>query len=147
MSTRPARIIVGALALVAGLGVGCGGSDSSDSADNPEDAVQAFYDAVQSEDAAAVCATFSADFKAVVEEAAGSCEAEFEATFGSSEVPDGLTVGDASIDGDTATVDVTTAAGETNTATLVNEDGWKIDQLSTVEGGDSPTGGTDSTTG
>lgn len=147
MSTRPA-LTIGALALVAGLVVGCGGSDSSDSADNPEEAVQAFYDAARNNDAEAICATLSAATLESSAEQSGSCENQFQDTFGSagSVVPPGLTIDSSSIEGDTATVDVTTGNGEKNTFTLVNEDGWKLD-LVADDGGDSSTGVTDSTTG
>jgi hypothetical protein len=137
LSKGPARIVVGALALAAALAVGCGGGD--DSGSSPADTVQSFYDAYASEDAAGICATFSARFQAAVQEDADSCEAAFQESFdaGSNPPPSGLTIGETTIDGDTATVEVTAGTGVKNTAALVNEDGWKINNLSTVDKGDS----------
>jgi hypothetical protein len=149
LSTGRKRIIVGALALVVGLVVGCGGSsdDTTDSGGTPEDAVQAFYDASKAEDAAGVCAALSTESQDIA--AAGeSCEAAFSAAVksGQTGVPDNLVVGDATIDGDSATVDVT-ADGKSSSFTLVNEDGWKLDFTAAAAAGDSTTGVTDSTTG
>ena len=145
------RFIVGALALAAGLVVGCGGSsdDTTDTASTPEDAVQAFYDASKAEDGAAACATLSSASQDIAAAGADSCEAAFDAAVksGNAGVPDKLEIGDPKVDGDTATVPVT-ADGQKSSFTVVNEDGWKID-LTAAAGGsttDSSTP-TDSTTG
>ena len=150
MSSPFTRTVIGALSLAAGLLAGCGGGDDSASGDgDPSDTVQTFYEAFKSEDAAGICATFSDDFETVVAEGSDSCEVAFQTNFdaGAGGVPEGVEIGDASIDGDTATVDVTTPTGETNTATLIDEDGWKIDGLSGVGESVSSDDITDSTTG
>ncbi len=130
MSTGRKRIIAGVLALAAVVVVGCGGSDStsSDAASSPADAVQAFYDASKSEDAAGACAVLSSDSQDIAAAGEDSCQAAFEAAVksGNAKVPDNLKIGDVKVDGDTATVAVTTDSGDSS-FTLVNEDGWKID--------------------
>jgi len=147
------RFIAGALAVAAGLVVGCGGSSddttSSSATSTPEDAVQAFYDASKAEDGAAACATLSSASQDIAAAGADSCEAAFDAAVksGNTGVPDKLEIGEPKVDGDTATVPVT-ADGQKSSFTVVNEDGWKID-LTAAAGGsttDSSTP-TDSTTG
>ena len=144
------RFIAGALAVAAGLVVGCGGSsdDTTDTASTPGDAVQAFYDASKAEDGAAACATLSAASQDIAAAGADSCEAAFDAAVksGSTGVPDKLEIGEPKVDGDTATVPVT-ADGQKSSFTVVNEDGWKIDL---TNGAGSSTDGstpTDATTG
>jgi hypothetical protein len=143
LSPRPAHIVLGALALVAGLAVGCGG----DSTSNPEDAAQAFYEAARDQDAEALCASVSAEYREAASEGFDSCEAAFEDAADSGTldgVPDDFTIVSSSVDGDTATVE-TTGGGENNTITLVNEDGWKVNPASTAPE-DSSSDVTDSTT-
>ena len=145
MSTRPAHIILGALALVAGLAIGCGDDSTGD---NPEDAVQAYMESIRDQDSEAMCASFSADSLEAVTEGYDSCDAAFQDAVDSGafdSVPDDFSIDGSSVDGDTATVEVT-GGGEQNTVTLVNEDGWKIDFDATVTAADSSSGVTDSTT-
>ncbi len=148
MSGVRTPIIIGALALVAGIVVGCGGGDDTTAdAGNPEDVVQAFYAASKSGDAEAACATFSAASQEAAAQGADSCEAAFDASFeaeGAAGVPDELSIDGSTIDGDTATVEVT-GDGSPSSFTLVNEDGWKIDLTASIST-DSSTG-TDATTG
>ena len=152
MKRNPALIVIGTLALAAALAVGCG-DDSSSTADagNPEDTVQAFYDAYKDQDGEAACALFSADSQEAAAEGFDSCEEAFQGAADSGAldgVPDDLTIESSSIDGETATVE-TTAGGEKNTITLVNEDGWKVDVEvagSASGSGTDTTGDTDATT-
>jgi hypothetical protein len=150
LSTGQKRTIAGFLALAAVFVVGCGGSDSTDSdaASSPEDAVQAFYDASKSQDAAATCAVLSSDSQDIAAAGEDSCEAAFEAAVksGNADVPDNLEIGDAKIDGDSATVAVTTDSGDSS-FTLVNEDGWKIDLTNGAGSSSDGSTPTDSTTG
>jgi hypothetical protein len=129
---------------VAGLAVGCGG----DSTSNPEDAAQAFYEAARDQDAEALCASVSAEYREAATEGFDSCEAAFEDAADSGTldgVPEDFEIVSSSVDGDTATVE-TTGGGETNTITLVNEDGWKVDPNASGDAADSSSEVTDSTT-
>ena len=134
MSTSFTRLAALALTLGAGLiAAGCGGDDGGstvESGASPEEVVEAFYGAVGDNDAAAACdlVTEETAQQAADQEDADSCE---EATsFGDgAELADSIEVGDATIDGDTATVEVSSSAQEgSGSVDLVQEDGeWKID--------------------
>lgn len=153
MNRNPARILIGALAIAAAFAVGCGDDSSSTSADagNPEDTVQAFYEAYQAQDGEAACALFSADSQEAAAEGFDSCEEAFQGAVDSGAldgVPDDLKIESSTIDGDTATVEAT-SGGDTNTITLVNEDGWKVDvegAAAASESGTDTSGDTDATT-
>ena len=151
MSTRSTRTAIGILAVAAGLIAGCGGgdSDADSGAGTPEDTVQALYEAYQGQDAEAACAAFSADSQEATAKGFDSCEESFQDAADSGafdNIADDFDVGEATIDGDTATVEVT-GNGETNTFSLIDEDGWKVDVTATAEATDSASGDTDSTTG
>lgn len=123
-----------ALALAGALvAAGCGGDDGGstvESGASPEEVVDSFYGAVADNDAEAACALVTEETaqQAADQEDADSCE---EATsFGDgASLAESIEVGDAEIDGDKATVEVSSSAQEgTGTVDLVQEDGeWKID--------------------
>lgn len=151
MSKSPARIVIGALALAAALVVGCGDDSSSTTASEstPEQTVEAFYQAYQDEDGETACALFSAESRETAAEGFDSCEEAFQGAVDSGAldaVPDDFTIESSEIDGDTATVEAT-AGGDTNTISLVNEDGWKVDAAGSATGAadDDAAEATDST--
>jgi hypothetical protein len=128
-----ACLVLGAVALTAGVVSGCGGggdSSSSDTSAAPEDVVQSFVDSSKAGDGAAVCDLLSADSQTQVvadAKSADDCEGAFDEDPTASDVPDDLEVGDATIDGDTGTVAVT-VSGQKSDIPVVQEDGeWKID--------------------
>lgn len=150
MKLNSKRAAIGVVAVAAALVVGCGGDDDSSDSGNPEDAVQAFYDASKAEDAEAACATLtteSQEFAAAGEE---SCEASFEksVTSGQSDIPESIEIGEVTTEGETATVPVT-AEGQDTEFTVVQQDGeWKIDLTGAAAApSDSSAPSTDSTTG
>lgn len=126
----------GALALAAVTGLlvaGCGGDDEPAA---PEDVVDQFVTASTGTDAEALCETFTADSatQAAEEQDAETCEEGIEASFEESdnqaelEQLEGVEIGEATIDGETATVAITSAEGQEGEIPLVMEDGeWKID--------------------
>lgn len=148
MKLNSKRAAIGVVAVTAALVVGCGGDDSSDSG-NPEDAVQAFFDASKAEDAEAACATLtvaSQEFAAGGEE---SCEASFQKSVdsGQADIPDSIEIGEVTTEGDTATVPVT-ADDEDTEFTVVQEDGeWRIDLTGGLSTPSDTSGATDATTG
>ena len=150
MKLNSKRAAIGAVAVAAALVVGCGGDDSTSSdAGNPEDAVQAFYDASKSKDAQAACAALTTESQDLAAAGAESCEASFDKAISrQSNVPDSIEFGEVTTNGDTATVPVT-ADGQDTEFTVVQEDGeWKIDLAGAVTApGDSSAPSTDSTTG
>jgi hypothetical protein len=125
-----ACLAIGAVALTAGFAAGCGGDDSSDSADTPEAAVQQFFDAASDGDGAAACEVLSEDSQQqAIDEAqdAEDCEGAFQedADAGNIDVPDDLEVGE--FDEENSTVEVT-ADGQSQDFPVIEEDGaWKID--------------------
>ncbi len=129
MRSRVACLVIGAVALTAGVVTGCGGDDDS-SDQTPEEAVQQFFDAAADGDGAAACEVLSANSQQqAIDEAkdAEDCEGAFQedADAGNIDVPDDLEVG--SYDEEAGTVDVT-AGGTTQPFPVVEEDGqWKID--------------------
>jgi ABC-type glycerol-3-phosphate transport system substrate-binding protein len=121
--------LLAALVLALALAVaGCGGSDES-----PEDVTESFYSALADEDAGEVCDLLS---ESAAESAAGggdSCEDGFKdaletgAAQAALGLADDIEVGDSEIDGDSATVTVTSGDQE-DEVPLVKEDGeWKVD--------------------
>lgn len=111
------------------LAAGCGGSDS------PEDVASDFFGAVQDQDAGAMCELLSeaSAQQAAEDEDAESCEEGVEKAFASEDATAGLAalegaeVGEAEIDGDTATVGVTSAEGLEGEFQMVKEDDeWKV---------------------
>lgn len=119
------------LALLVGvLLAGCGGGDS------PEDVLSGFYAALGDGDAGAYCDLLDeASAQAAAEDkGVDTCEEAAEMTFSSTNAAaliaqsEAIEVGESTIDGDTATVAVTTADGEDLDVPLVEEDGeWKVD--------------------
>ena len=103
--------------------VGCGGGG------NPEDAVSAVYEAAADGDAGGVCDGLStAAIEASVEEGA-DCEEALEPSLEAAGAFLGeFEVGEADVDGDTGTVEVS-FAGESSDVPVVQEDGdWKVDE-------------------
>ena len=146
MKLNSKRAAIGVVAVTAALVVGCGGDDSSDSG-NPEDAVQAFYDASKSEDAGAACATLTADSQDFAAAGEESCEASFQKSVdsGQADIPDSIEIGEVTTEGDTATVPVT-ADGQDTEFTVVQEDGeWKIDLTGAAAAPSDTSGATDTT--
>lgn len=124
--------VIAALATVAlatGL-VACGGGDASDSGtSSPADAVTSYFGAVKDGDADRICQLLTSDsVDAVV--ASGTDGSDCAAVAGEQDFgnfPADLKVGDATEDGDTATVAVT-GDGQSASVPLKMEDGeWKID--------------------
>jgi hypothetical protein len=150
MKLNSKRAAIAAVAVAAALVVGCGSDDSTTSdSGNPEDAVQAFYDASKAKDAEAACATLTTDSQDFAAGNEDSCEASFDKSVnsGQSSIPDSIEIGDVTTDGDTATVPVT-ADGQNTEFTVVQEDGeWKIDLTGTASAPSDSSGATDSTTG
>jgi len=129
---KPSKLAVLLAALVLALAfavAGCGGgSDAS-----PEEVTENFYSALADGDADEACGLLS---NASAESAAGggeSCEEGFKQALDSGAaqaalgVADDIEVGDSEIDGDSATVTVTSGNQE-DEVPLIKEDGeWKID--------------------
>lgn len=122
------------LAVLTGMLIaGCGGDDEEEAA-TPEDVVSAFFEATVNRDAAGVCETItveSADAAAANEDAE-TCEEGAEITFASEAAEaeiaqfEAAEIGAATIDGDTATVSVTSEGQEAGLP-VVKEDGeWKV---------------------
>jgi hypothetical protein len=139
MRSRVACLAIGAVALTAGI-TGCGGDDSSSDDGTPEAAVQQFFDSAADGDGAGACEVLSADSQEqAVKEAkdASDCEGAFQedADAGNIDVPDDYEIGEATIDGDTASVEVT-SQGQTFPFPLVQEDGeWKLDLVGSSSAG------------
>lgn len=153
MISTSKRVAIGAVLATAALVAGCGGGDdTTSSAGNPEDAVQAFFDATKAKDASAACAVLTADSQKLAAGQEDSCEASFDKSIDDSSIPDSIEVGDAKVDGDTAIVPAT-GDGEKTEFTVVQEDGsWKIDltappAATSTASPDATSGATDSTTG
>ena len=135
MRTGIRAATIAAVLAMGPLAAGCGGDDAPDEDAPPEEVASAFLTAVQDQDAEAMCATLSeaSATQAAEEEDAGSCEEGVDKAFASEdaaaslEALDGAEVGEATIDGDTATVEATSAEGQEGEFSLVNEDGWKVD--------------------
>lgn len=112
-------------ALAATAAVGCGGDDGG----SPEDAVSAVYSAAADGDAAGVCENLSAG---ALEASGGSvdeCETSIEPGLEAAGAFLGeFEIGEATTDGDSATVEVS-FAGETEEVPVVQEDGeWTLDE-------------------
>ena len=127
------RIAGAVLALAAGaLIAGCGGSDG---AETPEDAVQAFFDASVDKDAEALCdsMTEESQTQAAEDEDVETCEEGAEKAFASEGAEEELAqfedaeIGEATIDGDTATVTVTSQGQEGQLPVVKEDDVWKVD--------------------
>ena len=106
---------------------GCGGEDS------PEDVVESFYSALADGDAGEICDLLSSSAAESAAEDEDTCEAGVEKGIDSGAAEEALgaaddvEVGDATEDGDTAEVTVTSGDDEAQVP-LVKEDGeWKID--------------------
>lgn len=115
-----------ALAAAALLATGCGGGNS------PGDAVSDLYSAAADGDASGVCEVLSeeAATAAAADENAESCEAGIERTLagGAGALLGDIEVGEASVEGESGTVQVS-AFGQTDTVDVVQEDGdWKVDE-------------------
>ena len=127
------RIASAVLALAAGaLIAGCGGSDG---AETPEDAVTAFFEATVDKDSEALCDSLSeASAKDAAEnEDVETCEEGADKAFASEGADDEIAqfedaeVGEATIDGDTATVTVTSEGNEGTVDVVKEDDVWKVD--------------------
>ena len=121
-----------AMAFVAGCG---GDDDEAESAAAPEEVVAEFYAATGAADAEGMCAliTEEAAQAAADDENADSCEEGVQASIDAgdntevSELAAEIEVGEATIDGETATVPIS-ARGSEDEVNLVQEDGeWKLD--------------------
>ncbi len=136
---RITRLRIGALlvaVLALGLFAGCG-DDEADGDATPEEVVAAFYAATGDADAEAMCAliTEEAAQAAADDENADSCEEGVQASIDAgdntavSDLADEIEVGEATIEGETATVPISVASLEQeDEVTLVQEDGeWKLD--------------------
>jgi len=113
------------VAIAAMFAVGCGG----DGGGNPEEAVDALYSAAADGDAGTVCENLSAAAEEAAAGDADSCEEGLEPLLATAGAFLGeFEVGEASVDGDTGTVEVS-FAGETSDVPVVQEDGeWKVDE-------------------
>jgi hypothetical protein len=127
---KTAAVLVAGIALTA---AGCG-SDSDDAAnsDDPTEVVSALYAAAGDGDAEAMCNLMSADAQenAAAEEDADSCEQGIEKSLsgGAGDLLSSIEVGEAEIDGDSGTVEIS-AFDQTDTVNVVQEDGqWKVDE-------------------
>ena len=107
---------------------GCGGSDES-----PEEVTESFYSAIADGDAGEACDLLS-DASAESAAAGGeSCEEGFQNALDSGAaqaalgVADDIEVGDSKIDGDSATVTVTSGNQEDEVTLVKEDDKWKID--------------------
>ena len=124
MRTRGA---IAALAAAAALAAGCGGDDRS-----PEDTVSEVYAAIADGDFETVCSlTDESAQQSLIDQSDGaeSCEdAAAEVIGEEDDTFDDVEVGEADIDGDTATVTITSdSLGETDEVGLVLEDDeWKV---------------------
>ena len=119
---KAAALLAASAALFA---VGCGGGDGG----NPEDAVTAVYEGAADGDAGAVCENLSAAaIEASVEEGA-DCEEALEPSLEAAGAFLGeFEVGEADVEGDSGTVEVS-FAGETADVPVVQEDDeWKVDE-------------------
>ena len=114
---------------------GCGGDDESEGAATPEEVVADFYAATGDADPEGMCAliTEEAAQAAADDENADSCEEGVQASIDAgdntavSDLADEIEVGEATIDGETATVPIS-ALGSEDEVNLVQEDGeWKLD--------------------
>ena len=113
-----------AFALVA---VGCGSDDS------PKDVVESFYSALSDGEAGEICDLLSASGQEGAAAGADSCEDGIQKLIDSGEaeealgVADEVEIGDATEDGDTATVKVSFGDEETEVPLVKEDDEWKID--------------------
>ena len=108
---------------------GCGGG----SEDSPEDVTESFYSALSDSDAGEVCDLLSNSAAESAAAGGDSCEDGFQKALDSGAaqaalgVADDIEVGEAEIDGDSATVTVSSGSQE-DEVSLVKEDGkWKVD--------------------
>ncbi len=133
MNAMGFRIAGVALALLAGaLIAGCGGSDG---AETPEDAVTAFFDASVDKDAEALCDSITEESgqQAADDEDVETCEEGAEKAFASEGADEEIAqfeaaeVGEATIDGDTATVSVSSQGQEGQIPVVKEDDVWKVD--------------------
>ena len=118
---RAAALVAASAALFA---VGCGGGG-----ENPEDAVSDLYAAAVDGDAGTVCENLSAAAVADAEAEGGSCEEALEPLLaGAGAFLSEFEVGEATVEGDSGTVEVS-FAGESEDVPVVEEDGeWKVDE-------------------
>jgi len=117
------KTLVLLVAVVALVAAGCGGSDGG----SPEDVVSTVYEGAADGDAAKVCDNLS---ESALEAAGGdSCEDELEPALEmAGALLEGVEVGEASVEGEEGTVEIS-FAGDTQDVPVVQEDGeWKVDE-------------------
>ncbi len=119
-----------AVLLAGGLiATGCGGSDAEESGSgSPEDAVSSFFSAADDGDGARACELMTEDSVNALELSGSSCADVMSEDSG--DLPDDFEVGDASEDGDSATVKVTGDGDEIEVPLKKEDDEWKIDFIS-----------------
>lgn len=126
------------------IAAGCGGDDPSESGSStPEDAVESYIAAGQDGDGQAVCDLLTDDSVELLEQFGGG-ECADVAADDVSEVPDDFEIGDAEVDGESATVPVS-GDGDSIDIPLTQVDGeWRVDL--TAISIDGSTSGEDTTT-
>ena len=133
MNRMGTRIAAAVLALAAGaLIAGCGGEDGAES---PEDAVTAFFDATVDKDSEALCASITEDSATETAESEDveTCEEGADKAFASENADEEIAqfesaeVGEATVDGETATVTVTSEGNEGEVSVAKEGDVWKVD--------------------
>lgn len=127
---KPAAALALVPLVAAGLiAAGCGGNDASESgSSSPEDTVKSFFAAADAGDGDRACELMTDDSVKALELGGGSCGDSLSGDSG--DLPDDFEVGDASEDGDRATVEVS-GDGDTIEVPLQKEDDeWKVDFIS-----------------
>ena len=115
----------GALIVSLGLIAGCGGNDQGFDPDDPREALTRYIEASNQEDAAAVCDLIA--WKESGLTSSGPCEQGFERAFAHGDVPEAdpeESIGEVSIEGETARVDNPETGGYTDLVKVGGE--WKL---------------------
>jgi DUF2950 family protein len=114
-------------ALATGL-IACGGDDASESgSSSPEDTVSSYFGAVEDGDGGRICELLTSDSVEAIESFGDGDCADIAGSEDFGDFPDDLDVGEATEDGDSATVEVT-GDGDTVSVPLTKEgDDWKVD--------------------
>jgi hypothetical protein len=138
------RLAVATLAASGLIAAGCGGDDTEESgADSPDAAVTSFFAAIEDGDGDRACELMTDDSVEALELGGEECST-FAESEGSGDLPDDFEVGDATEDGDSATVNVTGDGEELEVPLVKDGDEWKVDfiglglaQAGASEGGDA----------